>query len=132
MLTTIVGEAVGGDGSSDGHIAARVQGDGVGYAACAAQPAPREQWIHIGINFGPPSFEMFIDGAPVMPIDAGAFFAGGTEPCDETFAGGIAGAGQDWIIGASEMAASTDPGFFFAGGRIDELRISSVRRDFSQ
>ncbi len=77
-------------------------------------------WIHIGINYGPPSAEFYIDGTLV----------------DTGIAEGLDGNENPWVIGAgsymSNEGQATPVTDFLVGGAIDELRMSAQRRDFTR
>lgn len=84
-------------------------------------------WIRVGVNFGPPAIELYVDGELA------------TEPmaedrvCNQDFAGGIAGNDNPWIFGYSAgrtEEGSDEPAVDFLGTAIDEFRLSRVRRAY--
>lgn len=107
-------------------------GDGV--FLCADGPVIVGQWTHIGINFGPPANEMWIDGELATNNDLITTNTGMYE-CNSGAARGIAGNFNPWGLGIdtgySSDGAITPNRHPFAGGAIDHVRISAERRDFS-
>ena len=100
--------------------------------SCSAAPLPREQWVHLGVNFGPPAVELYVDG--LLAQGVGAHALSDEWDCGQTGAFGIAGNDLPWVVGRStfrsddvletlELPAS--------GCAIDHLRISNERRDFT-
>ena len=133
-----------GDGEAR-HLVVRHQSMGTGAAVCSELPLPVGVWVHVAYNFGPPRMELFIDGVPQESIDSPTVPGGGIPACDgrtndeklaedpPPFVGGIA-TELPWFIAAT--AQDTDklmqaPTAFMAGGALDEIRISSVRRNFA-
>jgi hypothetical protein len=76
---------------------------------------PTEEWVHVGINFGGSTAELFANGdrraAPAL-LDDWAMTSEGS-----------------WLLGVP--AGNADFDHPFVGGALDELRISSQRRDFA-
>jgi hypothetical protein len=127
LITTVVSDT----GTTGGHLVLRQQGGGASRVRCSSVPISTERWIHVGINFGAPDLELHIDGVRQPPLDASADVGVASYPCDAAaFAVGLA-SDLDWTIGSSTLFGGPTPSNFFVGGRVDELRISSVRRDFS-
>ncbi|MGE0787778.1 MAG: LamG-like jellyroll fold domain-containing protein [Sandaracinaceae bacterium] len=104
-------------------------------AGCSA-PIAEGEWHHVGINFGPPGFELWVDGTlatsttPIEVEDAeGTFMI----PCGATGTIGLRPADVlPIILGASGARADdatdwSDP----LDGALDHLRLSTVRRDFT-
>lgn len=139
------------NGTSDGHLVlvqmdtfffARLQlasDDGVtrkSLILCSTQSPIPNQWMHLGINLGPPRAELWVDG--VLGSRVETFTAlGGTNECsqvDEPRA--LVGNDDPWVLGALGVQASPGTADLvvrqLTGGAIDELVIRSVRRDFSQ
>lgn len=99
---------------------------------CTAVPIPREQWVHLGINFGPPALELYVDGSLAQ-------FEGPTSISDEWACGqagsyGITGNDLPWVVGrttfrSKEVLELLE--FPATGSAIDSLRISNTRRAFA-
>jgi len=100
--------------------------------ACSAAALPLEQWVHLGINFGPPAVELFVDGQLATGEGPDAIIGGWD--CGQPGEYGIAGNDLPWVVGRSTFRSLEVLGtleFPASGGAIDHLRISSERRDFS-
>jgi hypothetical protein len=82
-------------------------------------------WFHVGINFGPPDLEVFVDGRDVR-------LAGG--PCANSMETGIAGNTNRWVFGAdnTQTGAGGEQVDDHFEGALDEIRLSRVRRDFTR
>ena len=115
----------------DGRILARVQGTSNEGIRCSA-PVPHKRWAHVGINFGSPGLELYVDGVP-------ATFKGPVScpervwQCGSTFAKGIVGNDNPWVLGGSSGTSGegqATPVIKPMRGKIDSLRISRVRRSF--
>lgn len=105
--------------------------------ASCSERLTRGEWHHVGINFGPQGLELWVDGEVTMRTGLGEL-TDSVERLQLTCGGGGTIAIRpadvlDWVVGASALHA-TAPGEwsdFFDAGAIDELRISAIRRDFS-
>ncbi len=78
------------------------------------------QWHHLGINFGPPGFEVFLDKQKAGSKD--------TEI-------GINGNHNPWVFGALSWKSSDGQADVISAplrGMIDSVRISKKRRDFAK
>jgi hypothetical protein len=102
---------------------------------CANQPLDIGRWTRVGVNFGPPRNELWIDGQPQAGTGSVRFGATNTHDCGPVATGGIAGNNNPWVVGASshgseegESEALLAP---LTGVSLDHLRISSIRRDYS-
>lgn len=92
------------------------------------------RWTHIGINFGPPGAELWIDG--VMATNTARLDTeNGPVDCNQRDSQGIDGNSNPWGFGVDTTVSANGtvepvdrP---FAGGAIDHLRISGTQRDFS-
>lgn len=118
----------------DGTIVARLQRGGTDYAACSEPVAPRT-WVHVGVAFGAPELELFIDGVKATRDDTidTPFIA--DIVCGRTATGGLDGNDLPWVFGATAWSSTggTDPpSAYLAPAAIDHVRISRVRRDFSR
>lgn len=89
-------------------------------------------WVFIGINFGPPDLELFVDGTLAQEATANHNLVAQT--CNaEVFTLGIAGNDNPWalshsIINSAEGAATPAENALATG--IDEFRLSRVRRSY--
>jgi hypothetical protein len=126
----------------DGTIVAKLE-DGIGGRtyACSNDPLlPSSGWVHVGVNFGPPTFELWVNGALQTRTGTLAFFGPSCTSQTITCASGAAGNGiqdpyrSDWVMGADPHEANSQQGTSldspFRSGAIDEVRISGARRTF--
>ncbi len=127
----------------EGRVQVRVQtqddsddnfGDAV---SCGANPLPRRTWIHLGINFGPPAVELYVDGR--LAEWNGAHVITDEWVCGQSADYGIAGNDLPWVVGRSSLNSDLNGDgeyenlqFPATNCAIDHLRISSERRDFSR
>ncbi len=134
-LTLFMSEVEDGDYDELGHLAVRLQGTMAQGVRCSEVPLPLDQWVHIGVNFGPPSLQLFIDGQ--LQSRAGTVSVGNSNfvPCNTDTVLGIDGNTNPWTVMASSISSDEGdytPTIGFANGAtLDDFRISSVRRDFS-
>jgi hypothetical protein len=117
---------------SDGRVVTRLQSSTTEVIRCS-EPLDPDTWYFVGINFGPPDLELFIDG--VRAENRGVWNTGGTVyTCGEPLEIGLDGNNNPWVIGASAVGSNeggyTDTKDFFSGGAIDELRLSMTRRPY--
>ncbi len=118
----------------EGRIVVRNQSTMLSQTICSDGALPAETWVHVGINFGPPGLELYIDGEAQDGV--GEVFIGmsPTNCVDEDLVTvGIAGNTNPLIVGASlsmSMKGMIDEVLPLEDGALDELRVSSVRRDF--
>jgi hypothetical protein len=105
-----------------GALSVRMQNEGGDFYYCGETPLSVGRWVHVGMNFGPPEAELWLDGE----IAEGC--AGGTDR-------GIDGNDNPWVLGANNANSSEGTSDIITnhldGVALDHLRISSVRRDFS-
>lgn len=128
------------DGKLGGRIIVRLQDAAKNwYVFCSNQVVPEDTWTEIGVNFGAPQVELYVDGQRADNSDVVTLTLSSTYqdiPCNPSYAGGIDGNNEPWLLGAS--ATSSDENSVLptnmpmTGGAIDHLRISSARGDFSQ
>lgn len=134
-----------GDGNAR-HLIVRHQSMDTGAAVCSEAPLPVGVWVHVGYNFGPPRMELFIDGVLQESDDVPTVPGGGIPACDgrtndmafksdpPPFVGGIQ-TDLPWFVAATAQGsdkAVQDPETFMSAGALDEIRISSVRRNFAE
>ena len=113
------------------QVIVRIQ-DGAGgeaYRCSAAQTAGA--WIHIGVNFGLPDLELFVDG--VAAAETAATYVGAERVCGAELTAGIDGNDNPWLVGFSSL--ESDEGSHTPVSRplltgVDELRLSRVRRSY--
>jgi hypothetical protein len=122
----------------EGHAQVRVQpeddssenlNDAV---SCSVAPLPRERWVHLGVNFGSPAVELYVDG--LLARGEGAHALSDEWFCGQSGGFGIAGNDLPWVVGRSTYRSSgalETPELPASGCAIDHLRISSERRDFA-
>jgi hypothetical protein len=118
----------------DNTVTARLQGAAVHATHCSAAPLAAGQWVHVGLNFGAPGSELFVDGQLATRtgdprVETIVPECGGSTP------DGVAGNEQPWVLGfdASRSGDMLD-GLLshFSGGALDALQISAVRRNFQR
>lgn len=117
----------------DERVLARLQVQGATHFLCS-EPITVDAWTHIGVNFGAPGFELFV-GGELATYDGTAGYDSKTIQCGSTASDGIEGNDNPWVFGASIAESSEPSGIpvnrYLAGGAIDNVRISRVRRDFA-
>ena len=119
-------------------IMARIQslGDGLGNPLCSTEPLQFGRWNHVGVNFGPPRTELWVNGVKTDEIMQIPGFDGvEIIDCNTPTEQGIDGNSNPWTVGVStglSIDGGTD-GYFrpLTDGAIDHLRISNVRRNFA-
>jgi len=122
---------------SDGRAVVRIQPleDGLGNdtdaVVCSEAALPRDRWVHLGINFGPPSVDLYVDGEPAA--GAGATALSDEWRCGQPGAWGLSGNELPWVVGRTAFRSPTpleELEFPATGCAIDHLRISRERRAF--
>ncbi|MDX2019734.1 MAG: LamG-like jellyroll fold domain-containing protein [Deltaproteobacteria bacterium] len=103
------------------------------FYVCSGANMPANQWIHLGINFGPQGVQMFVNGE--IAENKGVHYKHGNEQnCGDNPAWSPAGNGNPLVIGGATNEATegiADTVIKRFEGRIDQLRISRKRRDFA-
>lgn len=100
--------------------------------ACSAALLPREAWVHLGVNFGPPEVELYVDG--VLGQWNGTNSITSDWGCGQPGAWGIAGNDLPWAVGRTTFESTGILEYLefpASGCAIDHLRISNRRRDFT-
>ena len=124
----------------DRRLVARLQNPDGEAHRCSNEPIEIDQWSHVGINFGPEGFELWVDGVRttftgVLTIDPDPMNTR-TITCGGGTVGGIAGNENPWVFGASSggsmEGAATPATSFFRGGAIDHVRVAEDRREFGR
>lgn len=122
---------------ASGRFVVRLQAIGVqDDAICSDQLAVPGQWHHLAINFGAPRAELFLDGVLGTTDEAVTILGNQSFTCNTEHPEGIDTDGLPWVFGAENTASDSGDtdlvAGFFEGGAIDQVRISSVRRDFAR
>jgi len=121
--------------SGEGRLVARLQATDRSQNVCSNGPLPLDEWVHVGINFGPSGPFLFIDGVAQAGTGTWISISRPDEPCvtGVTAVGGTVGTDQIWSIGASTANSGSGVGFLdaFMQGALDEVRISRTPRDFT-
>jgi hypothetical protein len=124
----------------DGSPYARIQTAAGEAVVCGPPGLAHGMWHHFGVNFGPPGFELFVDG---MRMDENREVPIVEPPSDTTFTcgtntdGDLTGSMGSLPIylgvnnGYSSAGTTDDQRGFFRDGAIDHLRFSNERRDFT-
>ncbi len=126
----------------DGSAFARIQASGTSVVVCGdAGLVTPDVWHHMGVNFGPPGFELYLDGTRMnatrdVPIDeppsaARTLPCGTTSDIDITGSGGVLSTYLGANNGYSPAGSPDNLRSFLHGGGLDHLRFSRVRRDFT-
>lgn len=100
--------------------------------ACSETPLPRESWVHLGVNFGPPEVELYVGGTRHDWVGTSAI--SDEWRCGQREPWGIAGNDLPWVVGRTSFRsddALETLEFPAVEGAVDQLRISSERRDFT-
>lgn len=119
----------------DGTLWARLQSTSATAYRCTEPPLAGDRWRKVGLNFGPPDFELWVDGAEQVRTTSFTSVSGEDVRCGDVRANwGIDGNDNPWIVGGSAGAAPEGAGApvvdVFLGGAIDELDIAPFRRAF--
>jgi hypothetical protein len=97
------------------------------------KPTSKGIWHHVGVNLGQPGVELIVDGAPAS-ASAGVTCGSHTFNCGVPGAADITGNANPWAVGASSSTSSEgklDTVINQLHGAVDSLRISKVRRTFT-
>ncbi len=120
----------------DDEVVVRFQNAAEDEIVACSEPLTRGEWHHVGVNFGPPGLELWIDGVQTTRTGPVTVVEGETSELLTCGGGGTLSLRPadviDWAIGASG-AQATSPGEVsspLTGGAIDHVRISRARRDF--
>lgn len=113
----------------------QTMGDGgLGTFLCSDQPLAPGVWTHVGINFGEPGVELWVDGVRASAVrDLDVF--GEDVSCNPSLViRSIDGNDNPWGFGIDTSGSSEgtlgNPRQPFQGGAIDHVRISRDRRNF--
>lgn len=117
--------------TSDGRIVMRMQNGGTTYLCTDAELATTGQWHRIGINFGEPEVELWLDGVKATYTD----LAGGID-CSQRGDGlSIAGNAEPLALGAATNTSTPgtiDPHQTLFRGDLDELVVGTARKEFAR
>lgn len=121
----------------DGRVMLRMSRTDFEFYRCSA-PIENETWVHIGINFGEPDLELWVNGQLAHESGSHGYLDNSNpRPCETGVrVMGLDGNTEPWAIGASAnpSTAGTNDMVVFEhdlGAVIDQVRFSSTRRDFS-
>jgi hypothetical protein len=114
----------------DGTLVAEITGGGgEHFALCSNTAVSANSWHYVGINFGPPGHELWVDGQRASRGGSVGLFDQG---CHTNVQCGTAStlvpSMASWVFGAFDNAGSI--GDAAKGADLDELRISHARRSF--
>ncbi len=122
-----------------GHVVVRMQSrsDDNAVFRCSDAPIPLGAWVRVGINFGAPGVELWVDGVlssrdENVPLDSARGLP--TAFCANNAPVGIEGNSEPWLFGGASDRSAVGVGYAespFADGELDQVRVSSVRRDYS-
>lgn len=119
------------------EVYVRLQNAAEQESASCSEPLAVGEWHHIGVNFGAGGLELWLDGEVTLRTDVGQVTDSVGQLTMQCDGGGTVSLRPadvlEWVVGASGIRATASGEWsdFFNGGAIDYLRISSVRRDFS-
>jgi hypothetical protein len=117
--------------ASDGTIVGRLQRPQATAVRCSNRPAQLGKWTRVGFNFGPQGTALYVDGELGMGTKFLDFIMA---PCGTDTMGGLTGNDYEFVIGASldraDAASTAGLTFFLAGGAVDDVRISNIRRTY--
>ncbi len=120
--------------ASSGQVGVRIQGQASVAVVCSDDAVLTDRWTHVGVNWGPPTVELFVDGVAQDGTGILEVSDIAQRTCGVHSAASITGNDNPWILGVNGTATSpgsSDPTDFPFHGHLDEFRISSERRDFS-
>jgi hypothetical protein len=123
--------------SGDGRLAVRLQdqAEAGGQLVCSDDILPTLTWLHVGINFGPPRVELFVDGRLQQAFTGTTPAFGGNPTCTTNVVRDLGDNGNPWVLGAETTRGVDGTGaprnLYFEDGAVDHLMISAVRRDFA-
>lgn len=123
--------------SCDDHIIVRIQDNLLSTYRCSNEPVPELTWTHVGINFGAPDLELFVDGEKQERLAESNLWGegciDGPISCRGEVAVGIDGNAEPLVIGASSYQAEPGSGTPLAlpfVGAMDSVHIRAARQDF--
>ncbi|MFK8003456.1 MAG: hypothetical protein AB8H86_28050 [Polyangiales bacterium] len=110
--------------------------DSLSVRLCSQDPVPAEEWIRVGINWGPGGLELYLNGVLQMGAGAVGIFTESDTGCSgSSIPFSIAGTQNPFVLGASihrsapgedEPAAHPGPDWQYS-----HFRLSGVRRDYA-
>jgi hypothetical protein len=117
--------------TSDGMIVGRLQRPEATAVRCSTRLAQPGKWTRVGFNFGAQGTALYVDGELGTGTRYLDFITG---PCDTDVVGGLTGNDYEFVVGASldraDDASTSGLTFFLAGGAVDDVRISNIRRTY--
>jgi len=115
--------------TSDGMIVGRLQRPDATAVRCSTRLATPGKWTRVGFNFGLQGTALYVDGEQGTGTRYLDFITGN---CNTDAMGGLTGNDYELVIGASldraDDASVDQLTFFLAGGAVDDVRISNIRR----
>ncbi len=121
-----------------GRLVVRLQEEGaVGEENLRCSEVLTPGWVRVGINFGSPDLELFIDGIEQRWVGTTFLFANPVDCIADRFVQGLTDAPTAISIGAGNYSSTPGTNDLLRDHvepdwRIDEVRFSNVRRDFAQ
>jgi hypothetical protein len=116
----------------NGSVWVRLQDTSSSWTQCS-DPVSAQTWHHVGVNFGGSGgLRLYVGGKQAQRSKSIAC-PGRTFACDSSSSKGIAGNSNPWVLGTGcgkSNEGSALPVSNPLSGRIDSVRISSVRRTF--
>ncbi|MFT5356005.1 MAG: hypothetical protein ACI9KE_003227 [Polyangiales bacterium] len=103
---------------------------------CSSDPIPLEEWMRIGINWGPGGLELYLDGMLQTGGGTVRIFDAVDATCSSsTIPFSIAATQDPFVLGASSHLSDTESdepaAFPGPGWQYDHFRLSRVRRDYA-
>jgi len=124
--------------SSSSRIGLRLQsvGDQGSIIIFDPDPVAIDSWVHVGVNFGPEGVELFVNGVQKSGGEVGdCSDARGDNACTGSeCTTGIDGNDNPFTVAVSSTTSTegtADSLTDYFSGAIDEVRVSSSRRDFA-
>lgn len=120
----------------DGHLLVRLQRTNApDVYRCSDGPLVGERWAHVGLNFGPPGVELYVDGELQTNTSSTTvrWDCGSPVPCGAPSSQGIDGNENPIVLGVSSHGSeegSAAPVTRPFSGLIDSFRLSRNRRSF--
>ncbi|MCA9551728.1 MAG: hypothetical protein KC933_16945 [Myxococcales bacterium] len=121
----------------DDHVVVRIQDQSNSYYRCSDVTLEPGRWAHVGINFGAPGVELWVNGEiSTGTIAVGLWGDGCTAliPCDQRPDLDIVGNRNPWVLGADASGSEeggAEPAYNVLRGALDGVRISARRRRFT-
>lgn len=110
--------------------------NGLSVRLCSTGAVPVEEWVRVGINWGPDGLELYLNGVLQTGTGTVGIFTDGDSACSgSTIPFSIAGTQNPFVLGASihRSAPGVDEPTAHPGPdwQYSHFRLSSVRRDYA-